>query len=114
MTLENFFPLKKPHPYIMIFILRKRVALCPTFLLEVGNNVLTGDWAGVGTKYPDGFVDPCLMMAGKESEYMRKRFKYAEAEELLGKYEDVEDVPEDVLKQLNIDSKDPDAMEWFE
>ena len=45
---------------------------------------------------------------------MKKRFNYAEAEELLEKYGDVEDVPEEVLKQLNIDSKDPDAMEWFE
>lgn len=39
---------------------------------------------------------------------------YDNAEELLKDYDNVEDVPEDVLKQLNIDSKDLDLMIWFD
>ena len=45
---------------------------------------------------------------------MKKRFNYSEAVELLEKYENAEDVPEDVIKQLHINSKNPDKMEWVE
>ncbi|MEI6423079.1 MAG: hypothetical protein WCP55_12735 [Lentisphaerota bacterium] len=39
---------------------------------------------------------------------------YDNAEELLKDYDNAEDVPEDVLKQLNIDSRDLDLMMWFD
>ena len=45
---------------------------------------------------------------------MTVKFNYAKAVELLEKHANAEDVPENVLSQLNIDSENPDIMEWFE
>ncbi len=47
-----------------------------------------------------------------------KRFFNYDAVDLLDKYEQPQNVPEDVLKQLNIYSRNPETMsnrmEWFE
>jgi len=54
---------KQPHCHIVLLIPRKRIILGPAFLLQVGNDVLAGDFPGdfakQGCRFPDaGFMVP--------------------------------------------------------